>query len=57
MMLLRGANVKAKANAAQGIPELIEIATKKAHKDNFKEKHNTKCIKSGCDNVANDESS
>mgnify|MGYP003501194215 CR=1 FL=1 len=39
-MLLRGANAKAKANAAQGLPELIEIATEKAHKDNYKEKHN-----------------
>ncbi len=39
-MLLKGTNAKAKANAAQGLPELIEIATKKAHKDNFKEKHN-----------------
>ncbi len=38
-MLLRGTNAKAKANAAQGLPELIEIATQKAHKDNFKEKH------------------
>ena len=38
--LLRGANAKAKANAGQGLPELIEIATHKAHKDNFKEKHN-----------------
>jgi len=37
---LKGANAKAKANAAQGIPEMIEIATNKAHKDNFKEKHN-----------------
>ena len=25
---------------AQGLPELIEIATEKAHKDNYKEKHN-----------------
>ena len=39
-MLLKGTNAKAKANAAQGLPELIEIATQKAHKDNFKEKHN-----------------
>lgn len=39
-MLLRGANAKAKANAAQGLPELIEIAAEKAHKDNYKEKHN-----------------
>ena len=38
--LLRGANAKAKANAVQGLPELIEIATEKAHKENFKEKHN-----------------
>lgn len=37
---LKGANAKAKANAAQGIPEMIEIATNKTHKDNFKEKHN-----------------
>ena len=39
-MLLKGANAKAKANAAQGLPEIIEIATEKAHKENFKEKHN-----------------
>jgi len=38
-MLLRGTNAKAKANAAQGLPELMEIATQKAHKNNFKEKH------------------
>ena len=37
---LKGANAKAKANAAQGLPEMIEIATYKAHKNNFKEKHN-----------------
>lgn len=37
---LKGANAKAKANAAQGISEMIEIATNKAHKDNYKEKHN-----------------
>lgn len=36
---LKGANAKAKANAAQGISEMIEIATNKAHKENFKEKH------------------
>lgn len=29
--VLKGANAKAKANAAQGIPELIEIATEKRH--------------------------
>ena len=39
-MILKGANAKAKANAAQGVPEIIEIATQKSHKDNFKEKHN-----------------
>lgn len=27
------------ANATQGLPEMIEIATNKAHKENFKEKH------------------
>ena len=37
---LKGANAKAKANATQGISEMIEIATNKAHKENFKEKHN-----------------
>ena len=36
---LKGANAKAKANAAQGIPEMIEIAINKAHKDNYKEKN------------------
>lgn len=38
-MILKGANAKAKANAVQGLPEIIEIATHKAHKDNWKEKH------------------
>ena len=37
---LKGANAKANANAAQGIPEIIEIAMNKSYKDNFKEKHN-----------------
>jgi hypothetical protein len=37
---LKGALAKAKANAAQGIPELIEIATQKRFQDNLKEKHN-----------------
>ena len=40
-MLLRGANAKAKANATQGLPELIGIAKDKAHKENYKEKHNS----------------
>ena len=38
-VILKGANAKAKANAVQGLPEIIEIATKKVHKENFKEKH------------------
>ena len=36
---LKGANVKAKANAVQGIPEMIEIATGGNHKENDEEKH------------------
>jgi len=38
--ILKGANAKAKANAVQGIPELIEIASGKQYKENFKAKHN-----------------
>lgn len=38
-MSLKGANTKAKANAAQGIPELIEIATSKEYRENVKDKH------------------
>ena len=38
--ILKGANAKAKANAANGLPEIIEIATEKVHKENYKEKHN-----------------
>jgi hypothetical protein len=37
---LKGASAKAKANAAQGIPEMIEIATGKQFQDNRKDKHN-----------------
>ena len=36
---LKGASAKAKANAAQGIPELIEIATGKHFKENDADKH------------------
>ncbi len=36
---LKGALAKVKANAAQGLPELIEIASKKRYKENLKEKH------------------
>jgi len=37
---LKGTVAKAKANAAQGIPEMIEIATSKVAEDNKKSKHN-----------------
>ena len=37
---LKGASAKAKANAAQGIPEMIEIATNKEFEENRKDKHN-----------------
>lgn len=36
---LKGANAKAKANAAQGIPEMIEIATNPEYEENRKDKH------------------
>lgn len=37
---LKGASAKAKANAAQGLPEMIEIATGKEYQENKKDKHN-----------------
>lgn len=37
---LRGASAKAKANAVQGIPEMIEIAAGKQFEENRKDKHN-----------------
>ena len=37
--ILKGTNAKAKANAAQGLPEMIEIATEKEYEENRKEKH------------------
>ena len=37
--ILKGANAKAKANAAQGIPELIETSQGMVFKENKKEKH------------------
>ena len=37
---MKGANAKAKANAAQGLPELLGIASNKEHKENRKDKHN-----------------
>ena len=36
---LKGLLAKAKANAAQGLPELIEVATNKRFQENMKEKH------------------
>ena len=36
---MKGASAKAKANAAQGLPEMIEIATGKQFEANRKEKH------------------
>lgn len=36
---IKGTNAKAKANAAQGIPELIEIAVGKHFRENNKAKH------------------
>ncbi len=38
--ILKGANAKAKANAAQGIPELIETASGMQFTQNMKSKHN-----------------
>ena len=36
---LKGTAAKAKANAVQGIPEMLEIATGKHHRDNQGDKH------------------
>ncbi|MBQ0078813.1 MAG: hypothetical protein KBS66_02830, partial [Eubacterium sp.] len=38
--ILKGANAKAKANAAQAVPELLEIANNKQYEANRKVKHN-----------------
>lgn len=37
--MTKGARAKAKANAVQGIREMVEIATEKVFRNNFKEKH------------------
>ena len=37
--ILRGSNAKAKANAVQGLPEIIETAYDKKHTENHKDKH------------------
>lgn len=34
--ILRGANAKAKANAIQGVPEIVEIASEKRYTENYK---------------------
>ncbi len=39
-LALKGAVAKAKANASQGIPELIRIATNEIYSENTKTKHN-----------------
>lgn len=36
---LRGTNAKAKANAASGLPYMIQFATNKRWQENYKEKH------------------
>lgn len=36
----KGARAKAKANEAQGIREMVKIATDKVYRENHKEKHN-----------------
>ncbi len=41
---LKGAVAKAKANAAQAVPELIQIATNPKHEANRKEKHKTDAV-------------
>lgn len=38
-LLLKGAAAKAKANAVQGIPELIQLAANKEYSANIKKKH------------------
>jgi hypothetical protein len=37
----KGARAKAKANAVQGVCELVEIATEKIFRENHKDKHNS----------------
>jgi hypothetical protein len=37
----KGARAKAKANAVQGVSEMVEIATEKMFRENHKDKHNT----------------
>lgn len=44
--ILKGGNAKAKANASQGIIEMVEIAGEKRHEQNRKKKH-AKSAKNG----------
>ena len=37
--ILRGTNAKAKANATQGLPEMVEIAQGREYHENTKDKH------------------
>ena len=37
--ILKGTNAKAKANATQGLPEIIQAAYDKKYTENYKEKH------------------
>ena len=46
---LYGANAKAKANATQGIPMLLQCATNKRWQENFKGKHNVDASLAGID--------
>lgn len=41
---LKGANAKAKANASQGIPKMIEIATDKNFRNNTSDKHKKNAV-------------
>lgn len=41
---IKGTNAKAKANAATGIPELIEIAVGKHFRENNEDKHRSGCL-------------
>lgn len=41
---LKGAGAKAKANAAQGIKEMLEIATEKHFRENYKKKHSQNAL-------------
>ena len=50
---LLGANAKAKANATQGIPMLLQCATNRRWQENYKGKHNVDA-KYGCTDLLQD---